>query len=152
MPTPALHELSNWDIDKHFADNPLFGGCYTQDKLPRLGTLAYVVNLQPSYDGSGSHWCALINTRPSHVYWYDSTGSPAPPAVLRRMVETGKKVVYSQYAEQQLATITCGFYACFVIQRMLDSAVWSHIIKDELQPARYQANSCHVVSAYRKSK
>ena len=66
------------------------------------------------------------------------------------MVETGKRIVVSPYAEQQLDTVTCGFYACYVLQRLMDStSSWTQIIRRELQPARYAANDRLVVSGYK---
>ena len=146
-----LQELTNWDIDAHYRSHPLYGGCCPQDQLPPLAGLAWVVNLQPSTAGSGSHWVSCIDARPSRCYYYDSMGMPPPPAVLRRMVDTGKQVVWSRYAEQALDTTTCGFFACFVVDRLLAGQAWTRVIRDELQPARYKANDREVLSAYRRA-
>jgi hypothetical protein len=143
MPQPG--ELSNRDIQEYFEGQPLFGGCYSQDTLPRLQRACYVVNLERSQTSTGrplpgTHWMAIVNTRPRCVFYYDSFGREPALAILRRLQETGKKVVWNRYVEQGLSSTQCGLFACFVISQMLAGKSWTQVIRKELRPGRYAAN------------
>jgi hypothetical protein len=153
----SVPELSNVDIDRWFKNEPLYGGTYSKDLLPPLQQKAYVVNMEDSVDSKGhplpgDHWMAVINTQPRTCLYYDSFGREPPLAILKRMKETGKRVVWSKYVEQPISSSECGMYACFVIRQLLDGHRWTDVIRHELQPARGKRNDRVALTGWREGQ
>lgn len=107
-----LKELSNVDLDKCFASDSSYGGCYSKDQLPRtLGSKFYVVNMQNEKDGGGTHWVLLDNRNPKLVQYVDSMGEVPPTIVKKLMSSTGKKKAINKFQLQPMGTDACGWYA-----------------------------------------
>ena len=67
-----LKELTNLDIDRICSSLRSYGGCLSKDQLPRrIGRKFYVVNMQDSDKGSGTHW-VLLDNRGRQVIYFDS--------------------------------------------------------------------------------
>lgn len=71
-----LKELSNVDIDRMASSLRGYGGCMSKDELPRsLGRKFYVVNMQDSDKGGGTHWVLVDNRQQGKarpVIYFDS--------------------------------------------------------------------------------
>ena len=48
------HLLTNFEIQKHYQDEPRFNGVYSRDNLPKIKDGAYVINLD-EYSDIGTH-------------------------------------------------------------------------------------------------
>ena len=48
------HLLTNFEIQKHYQDEPRFNGVYPRDNLPKIKDGAYVINLD-EYSDIGTH-------------------------------------------------------------------------------------------------
>lgn len=106
-----MPELSNDQIDKHFAGNPHYGGCYPKDELPaRLGNKFAILNMQNADDGHGTHWVLLYNVRPREVIYFDSMGEVPPVKIKQFMARTGKKQTINKYQLQPLNSTSCGWW------------------------------------------
>jgi hypothetical protein len=89
-----------------------FNGVYMKNELPsKLKRGSYIINLQSSFDGNGTHWCAFYYDKP-HSYYFDSYGFLAP-------VEVHNKIIPYYYNDSEIQNIdstACGFYClAFVI-------------------------------------
>ena len=65
-----LHPLANFEIQKHYQNEPRFNGVYSRDNLPEIKDGAYVINLD-EYSDIGTHWTALY-TLNNDVTYFDS--------------------------------------------------------------------------------
>jgi len=53
-------ETSNFDLEDLAKKYKLpLVGIYSKDELPKIQVGSYIVNLQDSDKGSGSHWCLI---------------------------------------------------------------------------------------------
>ena len=73
------NELSNFDIIKIIEDMKLshvFGGVYSKDQLPILErNKFYIINLQDSDAGNGTHWTVFFYNKPLKSIYYDSVSN-----------------------------------------------------------------------------
>jgi len=84
---------------------------------PELG--AYIVNLQSTLDGNGTHWTALVITEKTAIY-FDSFGLPIPTPILRFIYRapTKLKIIYSTDQIQVPNSIFCGWFCLYFIYFM----------------------------------
>ena len=52
------HPLTNFEIPKHYQNQPRFNGVCSRDNLPKIKDGTYVIDLD-EYSGIGTHWIAL---------------------------------------------------------------------------------------------
>ena len=133
---PPSYETTSDELDRYYRHEPRWGGAVPRDLLPeRLGKKMWIVNLQPSTQGSGTHWCALYNCNDKWVSWFDSFGEADPPQdVLRKMRATGKKVITSGSWVQSWTSDACGLYCCFYLNRLLAGDDPAVVVVSELKP------------------
>ena len=63
--------MTNFEIQKHYQNEPRFNGVYSRDNLPnKIKDEAYVINLG-EYSDIGTHWVALY-TFHNNVTYFDS--------------------------------------------------------------------------------
>lgn len=88
------------------------------DKLTHLQNGAYIINLQSSKVGNGTHWTALYITQNYAVY-FDSFGLPIPTAVLKAISRSNKKtkktIIYSTDQIQTMKSIRCGYFCLYFL-------------------------------------
>lgn len=108
-----MNELSSSDINGILNSyNIDINGIYQKDMLPHdLETGFYIVNLQSSYDGNGTHWCCLYYS-PLLSIWYDSYGFICPEDVEDRI----GKYIYNAYQIQDINSSSCGYYCIAFIK------------------------------------
>jgi hypothetical protein len=71
----------------------------------------YVINLQSSTEGNGSHWVALIY-QPDASFYCDSFGAPPVEEVIQLVKRSKTKhFAYNQSIIQDLNSEVCGYYA-----------------------------------------
>lgn len=86
----------------------------TKDRLPkRPRDGAYIINLQDSADGNGTHWVAVYIEDGQAVY-IDSFGMP-PPAEVQLWLYPFKPYAYSIRQVQSMETGHCGQYATYAL-------------------------------------
>ncbi len=75
---------------------------------------AYIINMEDSSAGEGSHWVGLYLTRHANravAFYFDSYGTPAPEAVLAFAKEFGAPIlIYSNEQIQGIKSNYCGQY------------------------------------------
>jgi hypothetical protein len=113
-----MKSLSDYDIYQILKKNNLIiNGIYTKDKLPsKLKNGFYIINMQDSTDGNGTHWTILLKNNNTIIY-YDSFGVVGPETLTKRF----KKYYYSLLQCQNVASSSCGFFIIFFIYFMYNN-------------------------------
>ena len=110
------NELSNFDIIKIIEDMKLshvFGGVYSKDQLPTLQrNKFYIINLQDSEAGKGSHWTVFFYNKPLTSIYYDSFGFIAPLLVQEKITP----YIYNENEIQNYKSSACGYYCIAFIK------------------------------------
>ena len=104
----STNSLSNFDIMKIIQSQGVddFKGVYMKDQLPdKLERGSYIINLQSSKEGNGTHWVCLYYT-PNYSYYYDSYGFIAPLEVQKKIIP----YMYNDLEIQDIDSTACGFY------------------------------------------
>ena len=104
----STNSLSNFDIMKIIQSQGVddFKGVYMKDQLPdKLERGSYIINLQSSKEGNGTHWVCLYYT-PNFSYYYDSFGFVAPLEVQKKIIP----YMYNDLEIQDIDSTACGFY------------------------------------------
>ena len=52
------HSLANFEIQKHYLNEPKFNGVYSKNELPKIKDRAYIINLDDC-NSVGTRWMAL---------------------------------------------------------------------------------------------
>ena len=114
-------ETSNFDLEdlaKKY-DLPLVG-IYSKDELPKkIQVGSYIVNLQDSTDGNGSHWCLIKIFDRKNALYFDSFGMPLPLEVIH-FLRHYKPVPYSNRQIQNIDSSRCGLY-CIACDRYMST-------------------------------
>lgn len=99
--------LSNIDMMKILKSQRVkINGVYMKDELPmNLKNGFYIVNLQSSNVGNGTHWTAFYYS-PKHSYYFDAFGFVAPEEVEKKL----KLYTYNDKQIQDLKSTACGYY------------------------------------------
>ena len=115
------NELSNFDIIDIIKDLKLdycFGGIYSKDQLPEdlMRTKFYVVNMESSNVGNGSHWVAFYYNHPLTSIYFDSFGFVAPLQVENRI----NPYIFNDAEVQDYNSSACGYF-CIAFIKFLHS-------------------------------
>jgi len=86
-----------------------------KDELPsQLERGSYIVNLQSSKEGSGTHWTAFYYTN-SFSYYFDAYGFIAPLEVQDKIIP----YTFNDMEIQDIDSTACGYY-CIAFVLYLD--------------------------------
>lgn len=111
-----MNELSNFDmleiLDKK---NLPINGIYSKDRLPSLKKGFYIINIQNSDEGSGTHWTCLYYNNDDSLY-FDSFGFAAPMEVQQHL----RNYSYNDKQVQNIDSTACGYYCIAFIQYLHD--------------------------------
>lgn len=104
--------LSNIDIEEILKSQKIKVTVYMKDELPlTLKRGFYVINLQSSTVGSGTHWTALYYNS-KHSYYFDPFGFIAPTQVEQKLNE----YTFNNKQIQNSKSTACGYYCiAFII-------------------------------------
>ena len=116
---------SSLQLDAYFRKEPLYGGCWSQDELEDKETRGfYILNLQPSGEGNGSHWVLAVFQPITPVPVYIDPYGVSPPPAIERFLRRGKKghlAIYSKLQYQALESNNCGYYCVEAADELLDA-------------------------------
>jgi hypothetical protein len=106
--------ISTQDINYFLRDIINYGGCFSKDLLPKKlkNNYWYVVNMQDSYAGNGTHWiCFKYNT--NVLTYFDSFGIKPPNEIMKYAT---KDILYSKKQIQDYNSTSCGWFciACII--------------------------------------
>jgi hypothetical protein len=107
--------LTNFDLEElsiHY-HVPLIDICMKDQlpKIPRNGN--YIINLQSSTEGNGTHFTAL-KIQDDKAFFYDPFGAP-PSIEIRDFIKLSKKIkhfAFNNWIIQDLHSSNCGYF-CF---------------------------------------
>ena len=105
--------INNFDLEKlaNFYKLPLVSICM-KDELPTKPKQGcYIVNMQSSTDGSGSHWVAFFFFK-NICYYFDSFGAPPPEEVIDFIKKKkGSHLLFNNFIIQDLKSTNCGYFS-----------------------------------------
>ena len=113
---------SNFQLQRYFEDEPLFGGVYSKDELRNMKPASkfYIVNLQDSDQGGGTHWVLVVNFLPKLIIYFDPFGVYPPNDIAGFMLKArSKQPVWSKLDYQELDSSKCGQYCVLVANALL---------------------------------
>ena len=90
----VLEPLSNFQIDERYKGIKEYGGTFSKDLLPKLENKAYIINMQDSTAGNGSHWTAVININPKETVYFDSFGQDDAALEVEKFMKPTKKASF----------------------------------------------------------
>jgi hypothetical protein len=86
-----------------------FNGIFSKDLISKNAKNGwYVINMQNSTDGNGTHWCALKIT-PHNILWYDSFGFIPPMEIID--LSKDKNILWSDKEIQDELSTACGYFS-----------------------------------------
>ncbi len=105
--------LTNFELESmaKFYNIPL-KGVFQKDLLPYPPTPGnYIVNLQSSFEGSGTHYTCFILDDKKNAFYMDSFGAPEPKEVESYIMAFGPThYAYNKEIIQDLKNECCGYY------------------------------------------
>jgi hypothetical protein len=132
-----MKALSNEDIYKILNKHNLpIVGIYSKDELPKdLKNGWYIINLENSNDGSGTHWTCfkkgVINL------YFDSFGFIFPEEVKERLTN----ITYNHKEIQNINSIMCGYFCIALINEMEKSVIKDDLLKFNQFISRFSKNT-----------
>ena len=108
-----MNALSNVDImDILNKYNISIGGIFSKDNIPKLIVdKFYIINMQNSTEGHGTHWVCFYYNGIDNLYW-DSFGFNCPKEIEYKII----KYSYSKKDIQDIDSSSCGFYVIAFIK------------------------------------
>ena len=105
--------ISNFELERlaKFYRLPLISICM-KDELPKkVEDGCYIINMESSFMGSGTHWVALFVYK-NTAYYFDSFGA-TPPVEIIKFVKKRKNshLIYNNFIIQDLKSGNCGFFS-----------------------------------------
>lgn len=103
------NELSNFDISKYLTGFKRFKGCFSKDKLTKSilkPNSYYIINIQDSHDGNGTHWTTFYVYDLNLAFYFDPMGYP-PPEEIKRLVPN---VIWDDKQIQDYNSTACGYF------------------------------------------
>lgn len=111
--------LSNFDLENYcrmlsIPLNDVLSKDLFKNVNPKVG--CYIINLQSSTIGLGTHWCALLITTTYAIY-YDSFGGYIPTSILKFVRRFNKtiKIIYSIDQIQEKHSLFCGWFCLYFL-------------------------------------
>ena len=116
------HSLTNFEIQKHYQNEPKFNCVYSRNKLPKIKDVKYVINLD-EYKSIGTRWIALYvngnNVRASYdAIYFDSFGVEHILKEVKRLIEN-KNIIKNNYRLQAYDSIMYGYFCIGFIDFLL---------------------------------
>ena len=104
------YALTNFEIQKHYQNDPRFNGAYSGDNLQKIKDGVYIINLD-EYSDIGTHWVALY-VQNNYVIYFDSVGVEHIPKEIRIFI-SNKNIKPNIVRKQTYDSIMC---RCFCIE------------------------------------
>jgi hypothetical protein len=131
----GLTDLDLVKLLKH--DKKFIGKVYMKDELPDKleKNKWYIINMQNSYDGHGTHWVCFKTSNPM-IYFDPIIGGDPPLEVLQYAIKTG--IEYKMLEIENISSTACGWFcvACILSDKGSGSSLihfkrfLSHFSKD----------------------
>jgi len=135
--------LNSLQIMRYYGKNQKFGGvlCKNELKNKSPNSKFWIVNMEDSDKGGGSHWICVIDTVPGEIYYVDSFGLPPPLDIISFMKRAkGKTRYWSDAQYQGLTSTSCGYYCIYVIDKILSGEPMRRILSKDLDEKNLPSN------------
>lgn len=111
--------LSNIDLDNIATDHDIdLVGIFSKDELPsRPKDGNYIINLEDSDAGNGTHWTAFTIIDNKYACYFDSFGFMPPKEVLKYLLSY-KPYGYNNRQIQDVKSDYCGYYCIAFLKTM----------------------------------
>ena len=111
-----MGSLSNFEIEdvcKHYGINLI--DCCMKDELPHtIKNGYYIINLESSTQGEGTHWTTLI-VQPNIAVFMDSFGAPPSTEIINFVKQRkGIRMAFNNEIIQDLDSENCGFFCLYL--------------------------------------
>ena len=156
------HLLTNFEIQKHYQNDPRFNCAYSKDNLTKIKDGAYIIKLDEYYD-IGTHWAAFYISN-DDVTYFDSSGvehtrkeiitftnlplsfvlcPPLPNAWQNKNIKT------NIFRTQAYDSIVCGYFCIGFISVML---AWKTLtkLKNIFSPNNFKKNDNIILNYFMK--
>ena len=91
-----LRPLNNFEIQKHYQNEPRFNGVYSRDNLLKIKDGEYVINLD-EHPHIGAHWVSLY-VQNNNITYFDSFGvEDIPKEIITFINNKNIKKIFSEY-------------------------------------------------------
>ena len=111
------YPLTNFEIQKHYENEPRFNGVFSRDNLPeKIKDGAYVINLE-EYADTGTHWIALF-CKKNEIIYFDSFGVEHIPEEIKEFIGN-KNIKANIFRVQANDSVMCGYFCIGFIDFML---------------------------------
>ena len=101
------YPLTNFEIQKHYQNDPRFNGVYSGDNLQKIKDGVYIINLD-EYSDIGTHWVAL-HVQNNDVIYFDSFGVEHIPKEIRTFI-SNKNIKTNIVRIQTYDSIMCRYF------------------------------------------
>ena len=129
----SFQALSNFDIEDYYKGVKQFGGVYSRNQLPKkMQNKCYIINMQASTDGNGTHWVAVMNVHPQETVYFNSMGQDDAPLDIEKFMKhkNNKKIVRNVHDLQALETSSCGQFCIYFINNALLGRTFDETVHD----------------------
>ena len=111
-----MGSLSNYEIEdvaRHYGINLI--DCCMKDELPNIVKNGYyIINLESSSQGDGTHWTTLI-VQPNIAVFFDSFGAPPSTEIVDFVKKRkGIHMAFNNEIIQDLSSDNCGFFCLYL--------------------------------------
>ena len=122
--------LSNIDFDDIFKKDSFYGGTYCKDQLKnsKIEDKFYVINLEDSDKGKGTHWTMCYNVRKNINIYFDSMGIEPNEDIKKFMRKAKKKMACTDIQIQNLNSDSCGHFTLYMIEQLNTGRLLTDII------------------------
>ena len=104
--------ITNFDLEKlaKFYKLPLVSICMKNELPPKPEEGCYIVNMQSSSAGSGTHWVAFFLLK-NIFYYFDSFGAPPPVEIIDFIKKKkGSHLLFNNFIVQDLKAVTADIF------------------------------------------
>ena len=131
------HPLTNFEIQKHYQNEPRFNGAYSRNNLPKIKDGADVINLD-EYSDIGTHWVALY-VHNNDVTYFDSFGVERIRKEIKAFINRSLSITTNIFRIQAYDSIMCGYFSAGFIDFMLATKTLTEYI-DLFLPNNFKEN------------
>ena len=103
----SLYPLTNFEIQKHYQNEPIFNGVYSKDNLTEIKDGTFVINLDENSD-IGTHW-VVLHVHNNYVTYFDSFEVEHIPKEIKTFINN-KNIKTNIFGIQAYNSIMCEYF------------------------------------------
>ena len=103
----SLYPLTNFEIQKHYQNEPIFNGVYSKHNLTEIKDGTFVINLDENSD-IGTHW-VVLHVHNNYVTYFDSFEVEHIPKEIKTFINN-KNIKTNIFGIQAYNSIICEYF------------------------------------------